>query len=526
VAFSLVAHFPQGTYRGRRPDLTTERIPSVARLHAALLCAAGFGPRAVEHDQGWAPCDADDVALRWLEENPPTEVRIPQLRVSRNDAVAYRDDGTIGKTGKEKAIRKLPKLEATVALDGPFVWTWRQAPPEPVAAALRELCQDVPHLGAAQSPVLLSATDENLESTHEHAPGSALFGGGLGHDIDLPLPGRVDELGQAHRNERLGVVGKDRAGTDERSLSAVPPRQSVRRSRYREIRQQRTDVPWPQVLLVPLDVRIAERDRVRWAVAAHRALIRYLDASSPPVLTGAYPDDARRPPNRVALHIIDKDHPAHLPGRAACALAVLLPREANPAELDAVYGAVGALRTLRSHRRRNLRSRRDRREENPELVRVTGPVEVIAGDRFWNEPRPGSARLWRTEPPAVPDTRGYPGWTFTHAALLSLGFVWQGVALPTSSGRGAVRDRGMVHAVNAAGAVVLRADPVRSSRVEDYVHRVHRDAVVRPYRATLSLGDVGGPTTIQAIGQCRHLGGGLLVPEDHDEGALFGEETG
>jgi CRISPR-associated protein Csb2 len=56
--------------------------------------------------------------------------------------------------------------------------------------------------------------------------------------------------------------------------------------------------------------------------------------------------------------------------------------------------------------------------------------------------------------------------------------------------------------------------------VEDYVHRVHPDAVVRPYRATFALGDLGGPTTIQAIGQCRHHGGGLLIPHDRTEGEL------
>jgi CRISPR-associated protein Csb2 len=50
------------------------------------------------------------------------------------------------------------------------------------------------------------------------------------------------------------------------------------------------------------------------------------------------------------------------------------------------------------------------------------------------------------------------------------------------------------------------------------VHRVHPHAVVRPYRATIALGDLGGPATIQAIGQCRHLGGGLLVPQDYPEG--------
>lgn len=512
MAFSLVARLPLGAYRGRRPDLTAERVPSVARLHAALLCAAGFGPRAVEREDGWAPCDADEVALRWLEANPPTDVRIPELRVSRNDAIAYRDDGTIGKSKQGKAIRKLPKHDSAVAVDGPFVWTWREAPPELVAAALRELCPDVAHLGSAESPVLLTATEEERAGTHERVVGAGLFTTEPGHDVDVPLPGRLDELNRAHRAERSGKVGTDRAGTDERSLSPVPSRQAVGVARYRQTALPVGDVPWPEILLVPLDRAVAPRDRVRGAVAAHRALIRYLDGSSPPMLTGVYPDGASRPPNRVALHLLARDLPVDLPGGAQGALAVLLPRDADPSELDAVYEAVGALRSLRVRRTG---------ETDGSVLRVAGGVEVVAGDRFWQAPPPGVVRLWRTQPAAVPDTRGQAGWTFAHAALLSLGFVWQGLGFPAPAGRGAARDGGLVDAVNAAGAVVLRAEPVRSSRVGDYVHRVHRDAVVRPYHATLGLGDLGGPSTIQSIGQCRHLGGGLLVPDDHDEGTYF-----
>jgi CRISPR-associated protein Csb2 len=119
MPFSLVATLPLGTYRGHRPDGTTERYPSVARLHAALLCAAGFGPCAVERDGDIEPSPEDVAALRWLEENPPTEVSHPAVRMSRAIATAYRDDGTIGKSAGTKAIRKLAKQDVAVAVDGP-----------------------------------------------------------------------------------------------------------------------------------------------------------------------------------------------------------------------------------------------------------------------------------------------------------------------------------------------------------------------------------------------------------------------
>ncbi|MDP2350307.1 MAG: type I-U CRISPR-associated protein Cas5/Cas6, partial [Chloroflexota bacterium] len=47
-----------------------------------------------------------------------------------------------------------------------------------------------------------------------------------------------------------------------------------------------------------------------------------------------------------------------------------------------------------------------------------------------------------------------------------------------------------------------------------YVHHVTPEMAVQPYRAALRLGSLAGDRTILAIGQSRHLGGGLLTPLD------------
>jgi CRISPR-associated protein Csb2 len=44
--------------------------------------------------------------------------------------------------------------------------------------------------------------------------------------------------------------------------------------------------------------------------------------------------------------------------------------------------------------------------------------------------------------------------------------------------------------------------------------------VAQPYRATLGLGTLSDDTTLLAIGQSRHLGGGLLVPVNVPEAAV------
>lgn len=160
MPFAIVADLPLGTYRGTSADGRPERIPSVARLHSALLSAAGFGPRAVAADAGSLEIrDADRAVLQWLEVNPPDQVRIPALEVSVGTGIAYRDDGTLKKQSKSGVftIKKLAKEPAAgTAVDGKFMWIWAELPPEPVRTALEQLCPDVPYLGTSESPVRLS----------------------------------------------------------------------------------------------------------------------------------------------------------------------------------------------------------------------------------------------------------------------------------------------------------------------------------------------------------------------------------
>ena len=130
-------------------------------------------------------------------------------------------------------------------------------------------------------------------------------------------------------------------------------------------------------------------------------------------------------------------------------------------------------------------------------------------------------------PAAIPDTRGNQGWTFADAALLSLAFAWKDTGGPTAPdaepGRPVLPD--LADAVRAIGADVIEVQPLRTSEVGRYAHKVNEHAVVRPYRAVLPLNGVAGDRVVQAIGQSRHLGGGLLVPRDVPAAGLGGGST-
>jgi CRISPR-associated protein Csb2 len=526
MPFAIVADLPLGTYRGSSADGNPERIPSVSRLYSALLSAAGFGPRAAQRTpESLDVSDADEAVLRWLEHHPPTSVRIPALAVNvGNGAAAYRDDGTLKKDSKSGtwAIKKPPKVpNAGTAVDGTFAWIWEQAPPEPVRIALEQLCPDVAYLGTSESPVRLTAMTGNaFEATLDRDLDASLFTTGA-TGIELPIHGRLEELSGAHHAATMTVpsAAKDRYGTDEKSLAPVPPRKFVETAWYTPRQASSGNVPWAQVIMIPISQAIPDVDRVKWAIALHKALIKALDFGAPPMITGAYPDGVRPPANRVALHFLDESMPA-LPdairanGRTSW-LAVLVPDRADAADLDALRRALTEVRSLQGKR----------------LWLFPREAKVLDGSQFWNEPEPGQVRLWRTAPAAIPDTRGSrdANWHFTHAALLSLGFVWQDQErdgepiLPKVPGPGTTYYRGLAKAVNDVGVVIVHARAVRTSDVNRYVHKINKDAVVRPYTAVLSLGGLPGLRTIQAMGQSRHLGGGLLVPLDIPEGTRAGD---
>lgn len=517
MAFTITADLPLGTYRGAGADGRVEAVPAVSRLYSALLSAAGFGPRAIAAGEGMlGPCEADELALRWLEENPPDGVSVPTLHVNRGRAIAFRSDGTIKKTKGSVSFKKLPKSpDTSVAVGGMFAWTWSARPPQTVVAALEALCADVAYLGTSESPVRLQIShDETPAPTHVLDTEAGLFARTGGHDVELPLTGRLAELRTAHRaGAAVPSQAKDRWTTDEVSRSEIPTRTAVALARYAPTASPPADVPWPQVLLLSLDPWadnerpaarevVPERERVRLAVNVHRALISAIGEGAPPLVTGIYPDQAgaaRRPANRLAIQVLEEAMPVDL-GGAPAAVALLVPQDADPTDLDVLAAAIASLRFVRGAGGRRYG--------------ITG-VRAVSGATFWAPKPPGTMRLWATAPPAIPDTRGASGgsWTFAHAALLSLGYVWRD-QLPPVAGRGDARQRATVDAVSVAGAAVVRAAPLRQSDVRPYVHKVNEHAVVRPYRAQLWLGDLCPDQVVQAIGQTRHLGGGLLVPVD------------
>jgi CRISPR-associated protein Csb2 len=494
VSFAIVAEPLLSVYKGHVGSGQLDPLPSPARLHAALLCAAAQGVRAVADGEGLRPCDADREALHWLEANPPDGLAVPETLRNGGEATAYRKEGLVVREGRNPLSDKLVGKPAVtgVAVTGRFAWTWEQDPPKPVAAALSELCPEVPYLGTTESPVRLAVAD--AEPTHRLDREADLFTGD-GLDLTVATTGRVDALEAAHRE--TSVAPPLKADAHRSSEKTAPPpvvTAGLQLGRYARPEPLPPQTPWTSVLLFGIDRPVPHKRRVRYAVAAHRALVRLVGDGAPAILTGAYQPGVKPPANRCAIQFLGPDAP-HVDGSA---LALLLPKEASDIDLTLIRIAVQRLRHVKV-------------AAGPFTVKP--PVEVPA-DRFWPEPAAGTERWWQTEPVAVPDSRPPRGarWSLADAAALSVALVWRDEF--SAPGRGDARYRALAEAVSGRGVRVESAVRVMDGDVGRYVHKVHPDTVIQPYRAVLNLGDLTGPRTIAAIGQSRHLGGGLLVPRD------------
>ncbi len=495
--FAVLADLPLGSYTGHDAGGGSDMLPAPARLHAALLAAAAQGPRAVAEGDLLEPSPADRVALRWLEEHPPDGVLIPAHRRFDAGVTAYRQIGLL--------LKDTPRIlgkddHRSVAVAGTLAWTWDEQPPEDVVDSLEELVADVSHLGTSQTPARVWIGP--AAPTHRRDPGAELFATD-GVDLDVATRGRLEALETAHRAlTRSSRVGDDAVRSSEDEVVPNAVRGARTAARYVELDAERVpDGPWDTALLCQLTGPVVPPENcVTWAVAMHRALVATIGTGAPGVLTGAYGEGVPRPANRVAIQLLC-GAPAALIGLdpSRTSVIVALPHGADAVEAARVATAVSSIRTLtgRGSRRR---------------VTFLG---VRTGSRFWPAPARDAQRRWATFPVAIPDTRPLrrQPWSLADAAALSVALVFRD-EWPAAHDRGDTRYRRFADGAFDRGVTVFAAQRVPDSRVGRWVHRGHEGVVVQPYRVELSLGTLAGAQALVAVGQSRHLGGGLLLPTD------------
>mgnify|MGYP000845017414 FL=1 len=497
----IVARFPLGVYHGHRSGSATDPLPAPARLYSALVSAAYLGTTAdVENSQ---PREDIARALTWLEDHPPTGLRLPAsmgVTPNKTGCKTYRET-VLSKKGPKKE----PKVISDgIAINGEMAWSWDAMPTE-VHEALMALCPDVPCLGEMDSPVVLEVTA--VEPSWRRDPDATAFTPG-GIRFDVAQAGRLDELRKRHaeaRPDRPPTAARDRWRLSEEERPVPPSFDCVAPARFAPVEPPVSAAPWKEVFAFTTGEDIPPQRRVGWCVAFHRALVSRIGDGAPSTVTGRYARESPRavPPNRVAIQYI----PAALAGISALAdiptpsdhgvFLVMLPLGISADDAQVIRDALVGMTQLRS------------RWGKAALALVP---EVFGAEGFWRPAPSGLSRLWSPTPVAVPEvTRQRGRWCFEDAILLSLGFVWRDQI--KAAGRGRQAYRATADEVRSRGASVLWYSR-ETKHADAYVHRIPDGLVAQPYRALIDAGDLMRPTLLAAVGQSRHLGGGLLAPVD------------
>lgn len=497
------ARFPLGVYLGHRPDGSPDPLPSTLRLHAALVAAASAGSSAQTHGSVLVRTAAATRALEWIEDNPPDFVELPPARENHEvNEFSYRDEGVVENVSKAPARRKTQRAIGTgTAVSAPIGWGWESVPGD-IAETLAVLCEDVPCLGEADSPVVLEFG--MITPTHRRSPGCSPFAR-VGARIATPTSGRLRELDELHRAAQPATapsIARDSwKGTERPAPSLISHRNSVDIG-YDEIGEPDPPAaPWRHVIHIGIDQPISNSERIVWSVALHRAMVAALDTETSAVITGRYGQGVLPPANRVAIQPVDDGvmNLSQYPDLGA-GIAVLVPEGA----LDVTNRALGKVGRL--YRR------------GSEPIRFGGRTTVDAAT-FWQAPKSGMVRIWESLPAVMPETRRprrpqRRRWTLAESALLSVGFVFRN-ELPTITAVVAEeRYAEVVDVVEARGVTALTVSSIPDADVRKYAHKMPQGVVAQPYRLQLHGGSLLPEQGLVAIGQSRHLGGGLLCPVD------------
>ena len=545
----ISAEFLLGTYQGHDIGGVPEAYPSPDRVFQAAVSAYHLSLCPVISDKDGE--DGSDTRLRdalhWLEGNPPDAVFLPRAgfstdRQSRN-ATVYRDKGYM--EDKKYRPKKKPEPASTSVTyrgqdDGELLtWQWRHEPDRAIVEALSRILWEVPYLGESCSRVRISVTvTDTFPLRHSLMRNEAFGFDGLARRgnrvFRCPGEGRLEALEERYARLnpplRKGRSSRKESEEEKNLLAAEPATEPVEEVSYSPPSDDRPVLrrPWPEFILLPAS-KDAEEDGtspwqplpenlVEWAVAMHRFLISQWGIDPPSSLTGTYRGVTERPANNVAIQILSDDMGNLVREEyrnLAPAFLLMLPEGMSEEEKSRLLDVC-----RRSEGKYLYFSRRIGR------VRLGSPVYVPDG-RLWKPPAEGTTRFWRPFPMAIAETRPMPPsadnrqWRAREAMYLSLAHVWRdtfGNAQQMQKDDLGYEQRiwTLERKAEAADSPVhvCGAKPTYTVNMQAYTHRVDRSNLVRGLNGLISFRGDDLDSAAMAVGQSRHLGGGLLLPVD------------
>lgn len=275
MAFAISAYFPLGFYQGSDSGGRPEEFPSLCRLYSALVSVAylTFGFEQVDANRNLTD-DQIREALNWLEDNPPQGMLLPHAVKADSRAVAYRNKGNVQNRKKPKdKVSSTTAHIATAYEQHPesgrlLTWIWHECPSSTARMVLSWLCNEVPYLGEACSPVELNTYEDYVlpsgvdEQLWTLSPDSALTNiRKRGKPVAYPKKGRLDDLKQAFVAANPKPKGKKNLTVSDKEdeqnfLNEYPLAQTEGKARYLSsaARKQREVLKAPWVMALYLEI--------------------------------------------------------------------------------------------------------------------------------------------------------------------------------------------------------------------------------------------------------------------------------
>lgn len=231
MAFAISAYFPLGFYQGSDSGGRPEEFPSLCRLYSALVSVAylTFGFEQVDANRNLTD-DQIREALNWLEDNPPQGMLLPHAVKADSRAVAYRNKGNVQNRKKPKdKVSSTTAHIATAYEQHPesgrlLTWIWHECPSSTARMVLSWLCNEVPYLGEACSPVELNTYEDYVID----ADFKQRYSQQIRDDVVKLNPGFLILIPSDMSKGDIGKLRDVCAGAEGKSLYYAPEKSTLR----------------------------------------------------------------------------------------------------------------------------------------------------------------------------------------------------------------------------------------------------------------------------------------------------------
>lgn len=503
-------------YQGRNSTGELELFPTPRRLSDTLVAVAhgvygvaGLLPEKFRH------------AIEWFEDNPPDAVVIPEYSISPSVPTAYRDKGLI--TKNNDASLNLKKSEAEVAVrrvfySGPIEYYWKSELSPEMYHALNALCAEVAWLGERQSvaSVLLGKVDDIPECAYR-ATNKRFVPSGTSISLNFPTQGRLkaqEGLFASNNPKRVPTASGDKfkIGEKENNLPLVTDYQKV--VNYVAPATNVYALPWISGFLFDAYSKSGDRlvpwivkdtEMKDWALAFHRTLIRKIYNDIPECVTGNYADQRARPANNVSIQLIHPNWPSRDGSKETTTFLVAVPRSASPSDVRKIARGLQQIQKLYRKGHGSL---------------VVNNLRKTTLTNFWDSEKYLLSSERQITPLMVSESRprtngGVSGtWAAEDSVRLSVGHALRDQLELGGSDLGAARHRTLNRAVAEAGVTVVGVKKFLPFYDRDYLHKFPKETQMATFvKGRVDLKEIVPAEAFIAIGQTRHLGGGLLVPQ-------------